>query len=512
MNTHSTSGTALLCLMILAACNSNKDQEKKDEILPDVVTVSEQRPTEEIVTPEQLNNRQDVSFTREPAPSPVSPVYLREPAVQYSEFLLPDIMHHEISAERDTILSNHQGLELAIPAGAFIHDDGSAPSGKIMFHLQSFHDDLSILKEGLTTTCNGEMIETAGMFYCDASSNGKPLKLRKSINVSFRTEEVKEGMQIFYGEKQADGVVNWIPESADRAAVSTSSTRGQTGTVSRSGTTVLSSGSGRGDELKVSGYIWDVTSATKRERFRHLEQGRPASWTSFVYGDLVKADKLLWKSVFDITRVEVNMRLLENARYELVIIPSDNVVLDSLIRLSTKNFWDKSRYPKHIDEHDDIRYASTFYLRLATKGHNFIAALKKKGKNQTVIASNATEMSMVTNYALQMTRMGWINCDRFVNLEERKDVIVFLPEGFRGSVQLATSSFRAFLPGVRHPDRMVFKGVPANEAFNVLFFDYNAKGELMVAKCKGVADGTPVSGTKFSTVTMDQLQSFVASL
>lgn len=48
-----------------------------------------------------------------------------------------------------------------------------------------------------------------------------------------------------------------------------------------------------GDELKVSGYIWDVTSATKRERFRHLEQGRPASWTSFVYGDLVKADKLL---------------------------------------------------------------------------------------------------------------------------------------------------------------------------------------------------------------------------
>lgn len=50
--------------MILAACNSRNDQEKKDDILPDVVTVSEQRPTEEIVTQEQVNNMQDVSFTR----------------------------------------------------------------------------------------------------------------------------------------------------------------------------------------------------------------------------------------------------------------------------------------------------------------------------------------------------------------------------------------------------------------------------------------------------------------
>ncbi len=95
----------MLCLMILAACNSRNDQEKKDDILPDVVTVSEQRPTEEIVIQEQVNNMQDVSFTRAPALFPVSPVYPREQAVQYSEFLLPDIMHHEISSERDTIIS-----------------------------------------------------------------------------------------------------------------------------------------------------------------------------------------------------------------------------------------------------------------------------------------------------------------------------------------------------------------------------------------------------------------------
>ncbi len=502
----------MLCLLILAACNSKNDSGKTDDVSPDVVTVTEQSPTKEIVTPEEYNYKPDVSFTRDPALSVVSPVYPREQTLKFSEFLPPDIVHHEISSERDTIINNNQGLELAIPAGAFIHDDGSDPTGKIMFDLQSFHDDLSILKQGLTTTCNGEMIETAGMFYCSASSDGKPLKLRKAINVNLRTEEVKEGMQIFYGEMQADGALNWIPGSAGRFAVSTNSTQVRTRSVSRSVNTVWSSASGRDDEHKVSGYIWDVTSATKRERSRHLEQGRPASWTSFVYRELVEDDKLLWKSVFDITRVEVTMRLLENARYELVINPSDNAVLDSLIRLATKNFWDKSRYPKHIDEHDDIRYASTFYLRLAAKGNDFIASLKKKGKNQTVIATDAAEMSMVTNYALQMTRMGWINCDRFINIDESKDVIVLLPKGFRGSVQLVTSSFRAFFPGVRHPDCMVFKGIPVNEAFNVVFFDYNEKGELMVAKSCGVANGTPVSGAKFSTVTMDQLQSFVASL
>lgn len=508
MNTHLNCGLALLCLLIWTACNSKNDQESGNDVVPTVETVSGQQPSEDRMSSNECSVIGNHSYTREPTASPVSPVYPREHFVKYSEFHPGEIVHHKINPERDTLISDEQGLELVIPAGAFMFDDGSDPTGNVVFDLQSFHDDLSILKQGLTTTCNGEMIETAGMFYCEASSEGRQLKLRKPINVSLKVDQIKEGMQIFYGNKQADGIINWVPE----AMVSANSDRRVKGPVSRSGASVMSSGSVSGDELKVSGYVWDVSSVSKRERFRHLDHGRPASWTSFVYRDLVKADKLLWKSVTDITRVEVKMRLLENARYEVLINPSDNAVLDSLIRLSVKNFWDKTKYPKYIDEHDAIRYESTFYLRQASKGNHFIATLKKIGKNQTVVATDAAERSLVSSYALQMTRMGWINCDRFINVEERKDVIVLLSKGFKGSVQLAASSFRAFMPGVRHADRMVFKGVPVNEAFTVLFFDYNENGELMVAKSCGVADGTPVSEAKFSTVTMGQLENFVASL
>lgn len=526
MYNHPYNGPVVLCLLVLSSCQRTTDHEKQS-IAPAAVHAPEQHTLPEAPPASGINTTSLPSFTRKPSEEITSPVFTREPFVSYAEFTPPQINGHLIEVSRDTVIHDGAGLSLEIPAGAFVDEEGGEPQGKVLFSLQSFHDNLSILKQGLTTTSNGEIIETAGMFYCDASAEGKKLLLRKPINVRLQATALKEGMQVFYGEMQEDSVLNWIPAADDRGRLEKTDVRkSASGAARRNVKGSRSNVSVESDRYKVSGYVWDVTSDNNRERLRQLDTDRPSQWTSKIYRDLLKADDLLWKTVFDLTTVQVTMRLLENARYELVVNPSDNRVLDSLIRLSTKNYWDKEKYPRHVNEDDQIRYTSTFYLRLWKTREDYLHAqrveknkraeywskLKSKGDQQTATAADANELSVMSSYALQITRMGWINCDRFVNLPRVEDVVVSLPSGFKGTVQLALGSVRSFLPGSRATDRILFRGLPAGEKFTLIWFDSGKNGELLMARQNCVADGSPVPAPVYKKVTMGELKAEMASL
>lgn len=110
-----------------------------------------------------------------------------------------------VSTQHDTLIETRDGLVLYIPESAF---HTNAESVDLLVQTALRVED--ILVSGLSTvTAQGEMLETGGMFYVDAYVNNQRVDLKKAITASIPTNEIKAGMQLYDGEKNANGEIVW---------------------------------------------------------------------------------------------------------------------------------------------------------------------------------------------------------------------------------------------------------------------------------------------------------------
>ncbi|MBI3136243.1 MAG: cytochrome c [Bacteroidetes bacterium] len=111
----------------------------------------------------------------------------------------------KINTQRDTLVETKDGIVIYIPADAF-----NTTETEVDLLIQGTLTTEDILMAGLSTvTAQGEALETGGMFYVDAYVNGKRVDLKKELTASIPTNEVKSGMQLYEGEKNASGEIVW---------------------------------------------------------------------------------------------------------------------------------------------------------------------------------------------------------------------------------------------------------------------------------------------------------------
>lgn len=119
-----------------------------------------------------------------------------------------------INPNKDTVIETMNGLVFAIPAGAFI--DAKDP---VTLEIREAITPMDIIKGGLSTTSNGELLETGGMFYFNARSGETSLRINpdKPVYANVPANEIRPDMQLFEGERKFDGSINWInPKPLDK--------------------------------------------------------------------------------------------------------------------------------------------------------------------------------------------------------------------------------------------------------------------------------------------------------
>ena len=116
----------------------------------------------------------------------------------------------EINTHSDTVISTEEGLVFAIPEQAFMDEDGDVIDGIVKVTIREAMNPSQIIGAGLSTTSNGKLLETGGMFYIGAKQNEEQLYLKKEIYAEVPAEEHKPGMQLFDGVRQKDGTINWV--------------------------------------------------------------------------------------------------------------------------------------------------------------------------------------------------------------------------------------------------------------------------------------------------------------
>ncbi|MCC7454094.1 MAG: hypothetical protein IT222_08010, partial [Crocinitomix sp.] len=116
---------------------------------------------------------------------------------------------------KDSVYLSKSGVLLSIPEGAFLKD-GNPYTGKAVIEWQEARDGATIMRSGLSTTSNGELLETQGMFSFRAhDEHGNLLDLDPEIGIYVQVpvNEIKPGMQLYQGEFAENGLINWVNPS-----------------------------------------------------------------------------------------------------------------------------------------------------------------------------------------------------------------------------------------------------------------------------------------------------------
>ncbi|MBX9852756.1 MAG: hypothetical protein K2X86_13515, partial [Cytophagaceae bacterium] len=124
---------------------------------------------------------------------------------------LPQSEFFDISAKKDNVVEGKNGTLIVIPKGCFKNGKGETVENVKVELAEALSLDDMILSN-LTTTSNGEMLETGGMVYINATSNGEQVFIDKAnpLYIEIPTENKKAGMMAYKGIRDEKGNMNWI--------------------------------------------------------------------------------------------------------------------------------------------------------------------------------------------------------------------------------------------------------------------------------------------------------------
>lgn len=115
------------------------------------------------------------------------------------------------SSTKDTVLKGKKGTILKIGKNTFVDPLGNIVTGNVNIELKECLDPLDMVLGNLTTTTNGQYLQSGGMVYVNAVSGKTQLSIadNKSIKVTIPSDSTLAGMQVWEGEKNAKGI-NWV--------------------------------------------------------------------------------------------------------------------------------------------------------------------------------------------------------------------------------------------------------------------------------------------------------------
>lgn len=113
-----------------------------------------------------------------------------------------------IDPNRDTMIVGNEGTKIYFDAGSLLSPD------KVKIELKEFYSLSDYMKNGIPTVSNGQMIQTGGSIYLNATqdNSGEQVKVNQDIGIGldFNSGEYDPDMQIFVKDPGSPDEMNWI--------------------------------------------------------------------------------------------------------------------------------------------------------------------------------------------------------------------------------------------------------------------------------------------------------------
>lgn len=119
---------------------------------------------------------------------------------------------YTIDTRVDNIIEGDNGTKIKIKKESFVDTKGNVIKDTVTISLIEALDPLSMVMGNLTTTYDGQPLESGGMIQVIATFNGENLELaaNKNLLVAVPSDTLLPGMSIFEGARDTVGSFNWF--------------------------------------------------------------------------------------------------------------------------------------------------------------------------------------------------------------------------------------------------------------------------------------------------------------
>lgn len=434
-----------------------------------------------------------------------------------------------IKANRDTVIKCKEGTLLSIPANCFARaKDGKAVIGDVKLSVKEFYKISDMLLANLTTSSNGNMIETGGMLNikANAKDNNDSLTLNKGKNITLALPKTQNdnnnGMQLFNGTHDSLDNLNWKP----RIGLAGSAQRWKAGNFSNytfsefnagkfvfpdetpKKTPTLKSKPSKEFSIDIIIPIRDV-----------LQNGNSFTKTAFAYIDTLGemhvfkigaySQNLLFNTNFNSTfykSINVNVPVFFNVSiktdinisYHQKLLKMKKGNADSLITATVTfiPFIKRANYETIKGKFKNAITVSEYKLLL----NDFYKRKNEYDKRINLLVNNpVANISTAQDYLLLSTQqLGWINCDRFYSYPEKVDYLVKSDEKIK--LLIVFNNLKSILSN--HSNGL-FYNMPQGEKITIVALKTENE-KLMLAMQETTITKEPFEKLEFKPVTVNE--------
>lgn len=382
-----------------------------------------------------------------------------------------------------------EGTVFTVAPFSFLDQSGNPVVTRITLEIKECYKMADILLSNLTTSCGEMPIETAGMFYLNASSEGKPVILKKThpILIEMPAEKpIQEKMQLFYGEKlPVSGVTNW--RVAPRETNLNSKNIGQEGTWKREQYKNYEKGFDLGNielEFTIKTDPFDVLQEPEvtlslsginpvLNKYSSLieESLKRIAWTEKTYApvsyeilsDPNIKDYGLGKPLFvqkeDLRKLRDEIQIYKNVTIKRTL---------HLVAKMNKDFYYTQvnlggSYAFNLIAWDqDMKFFTSNFQVIKEKGEDYLSAMVDAFNINKDKLIEGYQAKYAHSYIFATNQLGWGNCDQFIGFPQGPPLFVQSDNMKETDVKVILKNRRVVLPMTNSGNFFSLPGAPLN--------------------------------------------------
>jgi hypothetical protein len=443
----------------------------------------------------------------------------------YNEIQKP-VQEFTVNAEKGGSIICTEGTRLIVPASAFVDEDDNGISGQVKITVLEYYKYSEMIAANLTTVSDGKQLVTGGMVRITAEHSGRPVKLRsnKALDLTMPAKVYDEAMRLFVSTSETNKMpadfrsdiitgessssaryrnINWI-QSGMQSSVP----------VFDGKTTFLD----MADAPFTTRYGNKIVGKFEIPRNSDLTPEEAKEILTEKYGyyyDKIKVKRSRRKQAYYDTELN-NEQVGDSIR----------LTLSQAIRWQYIDKKDSAFYAEKIKK-DSVNFVKRYFARMILGdsmivkrrlfgGPIFTFKERKAGLTDQDSLNKYYDIYIKTQqtYSFSIQNLGWINCDRFSNYNNKTDFVINLPGGVNADhfvSQLVFTSIRSVLPGRMYENKIGFLNVPVN--MPVYLVGLGEKDGKVVSFMEKLKTGKKeISVTNFEETTAETFKKKLAEL
>jgi len=332
---------------------------------------------------------------------------------------------YNIDPQKDNTIKAKEGTVLYIKANTLVDSLQNTAKGEVKILIREFYSIGDMIIENISTNMNGDILETGGMIQVVAvATNGKKLQIKQEnfMGVVFSSNYTNGEMNIFYGNRGGDNIVDW-------------------------------------HEREESGFRWSGGIRDDLDCYQGNESICPPT------GE-IPANYTLWERFLRF----FNLYDYAESEYQYITrIKKEeecrrfNIIADSIMALDIE---------ARLQAIPNVKYEHLRNYLSQQHKQEYEKVLSEKMKSANNENINLP-YDIVQSKMFSSAKLGWINCDRFANSKEEKiEFTVNDKKADEVVVNMVFKDMKSLLRSVydNGGKKHIFKNIPTNNEVIIIAY------------------------------------------